>query len=324
MKTATNIHEKIRSLIENPTTTDICFSAQKLTYDSGSGLQFHESFETTEEHLKTWVLQELSKQQKSYDAKSPFVDLMIRNFDNTNQRVRMHVLFPPLHKEGILVSLRVQRSGAGKSAWRDDPLYPILKAAVLKKESVIIAGGTGSGKTTLLTTLLEEIPKNERLLALEDTPEIFPDHPNFYSLNSREKNAEGFGQITLRDLLKQTLRMRPDRILLGECRGEEVLDLLQSLNTGHSGALCTLHANGCREALKRLEVLATMGAPHFPMSLIQDLIQFGVKWLVYVERQGERAHDPQVPNASSRSRRIVDVAQLCGKEGSMYLLRQVK
>jgi pilus assembly protein CpaF len=124
------------------------------------------------------------------------------------------------------------------------------------------------------------------MIALEDTAEIHPAHPHFLSLLSRAPNADGFGAVSLKDLLKQTLRMRPDRVLIGECRGDEVLDLLQALNTGHRGTLATLHANSARDALKRLELLALIAARGtIPSTLIKELISNGVQKIVYLKRE---------------------------------------
>ena len=150
---------------------------------------------------------------------------------------------------------------------------------------------------------------NERILALEDTPELAPAHPQFFPLLSRTANADGFGEVTLRTLLKQTLRMRPDRIVLGEIRGDEVLDLLQSLNTGHQGTLATLHANTPREALKRIEVLCLLAAgTALPLGALRELLAGGIRWIAQVERTTE-------------GRRVREIFELAGREGDTILLR---
>jgi pilus assembly protein CpaF len=175
----------------------------------------------------------------------------------------------------------------------------------------VISGATGSGKTTLANDLIAEIPQNIRIIALEDTSELAPQHPHFISLVSRAPNADGFGEVTLRTLLKQTLRMRPDRIILGECRGAEVLDLLQVLNTGHRGALTTLHANSPRDALRRIELLCLLASGgSLPSSVIRELLSLGIQWVVQIQREG-------------MVRRISELWKIEGREGDTILMRQV-
>jgi pilus assembly protein CpaF len=174
---------------------------------------------------------------------------------------------------------------------------------------VLLCGATGSGKTTLLGDLLAEVPAGERILAIEDTPELNPDHPHFLSLYSRPANADGFGEVTLRALLRQTLRMRPDRIVLGECRGPEVLELLQALNTGHRGAMATLHANSCRDALRRVELLCLLASSgSIPQSAIRELLGSGISWVAHVSRE-------------EGQRRIDEICRVEGREGDTLLLR---
>ncbi len=176
---------------------------------------------------------------------------------------------------------------------------------------MLVSGATGAGKTTLMNDLISAIPSEQRILALEDTPELDPDHPHFLSLQSRNANADGFGEIPLRTLLKQTLRMRPDRLLVGECRGGEILELLQALNTGHRGALATVHANCPRDALRRIELLCLIHGPaNLNPALIRELLVGGLRWIVHVKRD---PHDPK--------RRQLVVARLEGREGDTLLLR---
>jgi pilus assembly protein CpaF len=187
----------------------------------------------------------------------------------------------------------------------------MLTGAIDRHETMIIAGGTGSGKTTLLNDLLSFVPATERLIALEDTAEIHPSHPHFLSLLSRTSNADGFGAVALRDLLRQTLRMRPDRVLVGECRGDEVLDLLQALNTGHRGTLGTIHANSARDALRRIELLALLAAKGtIPSALIKELMAHGIQKLVFMER-------------INGVRRIHTILQIEGREREIIFTRPI-
>jgi pilus assembly protein CpaF len=175
----------------------------------------------------------------------------------------------------------------------------------------VVSGATGSGKTTLANDLLGEVAASERIVALEDTPELAPAHPHFLSLLSRPANADGHGAVGLRDLLRQTLRMRPDRVVLGECRGPEVLELLQALNTGHRGALATLHANSPRDALRRIELLCLLGSGgDLPSRTVRELVACGIEWVAQVRRVGA-------------TREIAELWRLEGREGDTILMRQV-
>jgi pilus assembly protein CpaF len=224
----------------------------------------------------------------------------------------MHVVFPLATGKDILVSLRrLKEKGEESSYWSQKPEFSFLLEKAKSHQTILISGATGSGKTTLLRELISELPLHERIIALEDTPELTPNHPHFLSLLARPANPDGAGEIRLRDLLKQCLRMRPDRILLGECRGEEVMDLLLCLNTGHKGTLATLHANSNRDALRRIELLCHLASGgKITSSVLRDLISQGVQWLVHLEK-------------TQMGREIIEVSQIAGKEGDTILLRPV-
>ena len=216
--------------------------------------------------------------------------------------------FPPISELGVLVSLR--RLGSrldaqlSSSRWPGSS-YELAKSLVQSQQSILIAGATSSGKTTLMNDLLSCVSPLERILALEDLPELSPHHPHFISMVSRSANADGFGEVTLRQLLKQTLRMRPDRMVLGECRGAEVLDLLQSLNTGHRGFMGTIHASSARDALRRLELLCLLWGPvGLSVSTVRELIFQGLKAIVFV-----------------KGRLIQEIASIEGREGDVLLMK---
>lgn len=288
-------------------TTDICIDGDHHVFMDrlGKRLQFLldgvSAPRASSDEIKRWVIEQLSRTAKSWDAKSPFVDTTLP------EGIRLHAVFSPISRTGTLVSLR-KLSTPQAVAWMTDPHFDFLRDRVHAGESMIISGATGSGKTTLAQDLLSFVDPSERIIGLEDTPELSPLHPGFLTLLSRPPNADGFGEITLRQLLKQTLRMRPDRIILGECRGEEVLDLLQILNTGHQGALATIHAKSARDSIRRLEILALLGAKGtVPITVIRDLIAHGVQWLAFVERSGARS--------------ISEILKVEGKEGDTLLTR---
>ena len=302
----------LRELLARTDVTDICVNGTGPAYfDCGNGMEAVGVAtgippQMLEDELRNWVLDQLSQSGKTWDARHPFIDATLPSGH------RMHVAFPPLARNGILISLRRlpdRSSCQGAARWGDSPFYKHLAQAVARGDSLILSGSTGSGKTTLATDLLGEVPESERIIALEDTPELSPRHPHFLSLISRPPNADGCGEVTLRTLLRQTLRMRPDRIILGECRGAEVLELLQALNTGHRGALATLHANSPREALKRIELLCLLASGGaIPLQAIRELLALGIQWIAQVRRQGP-------------ARKITEVWGIEGREGDIILMR---
>lgn len=307
---------ELEKLLHHEAVTDICLNGHASVFmDLGKGVEPYqgEPLFSSAENYKSWVIELLSSAGRSWDAKNPFIDAALPSGH------RLHVIFPPVARQGICVSLRrlpqpssTMEKQAGNGRWRDSPLYEPLREAVIRGDSVLISGSTGAGKTTLASDLLSEVPVSERVIALEDTPELAPQHPHFLSLVSRPPNADGHGEVTLRTLLKQTLRMRPDRIVLGECRGAEVLDLLQSLNTGHRGALATLHANSPRDALRRLELLCLLnGGSALTLSTLRELMALGIQWIAQVKR---------IENVG---RRISELWKIEGREGDTILMRPV-
>ncbi len=302
----------ITGALLEPATTDLCINGSRIFVDRGAGLQPIDGPSLDAAELKAWVLEALSKAGRSWDARVPFIDAP---WQHEGLRLRLHVVFPPISETGILVSIRKLPSSPGPAVlerWHGSgPLLDVLAEACRRGESIVISGATGSGKTTLASDLLSQVPREQRIIALEDTPELYPSHPHFISLQSRPPNADGFGEITLRSLLRQCLRMRPDRIVLGECRGAEVMELLQALNTGHGGGLATLHANSPRDALRRLETLALLsGTEGMSIPVIREWISAGVQWVAQVER-------------TEQGRRIRELSQVCGLEAGVVLLRPV-
>ena len=326
-----NIPLPLQSLISDPRVTDILINGYDQVYfEKGNGLELLHLDPTQDENavfkneneFRTFVLEQISLSGKTWDAKLPFLDTV---FFQSLRPHRAHISFPPLAQFGIILSLRklpnrdvrskTIAQEEARARWQDpqqkNPAFELLVKAIAEKETLLFAGGTGSGKTTLLNDLLCFVPENERMIALEDTAEIRPCHPHFLSLLSRTANADGFGLVSLRDLLRQTLRMRPDRILVGECRGDEVLDLLQSLNTGHRGTLGTLHANSARDALRRIELLALLAAKGtIPAALIKELMANGIQKLVFLDRVAGK-------------RKIKTILQIEGHERDIIFTRPV-
>lgn len=203
---------------------------------------------------------------------------------------RVHAVIPPLSLDGPLLSIRkftehvitleeMEESGSLPASVRQ-----FLTWAVVARRSIAVSGGTGSGKTTLLNALSCKIPQGERIITIEDSAELrFLEHPHVVRLEARPRNAEGTGEVTIRDLVANALRMRPDRIVVGECRGTEALDMLQAMNTGHDGSLTTLHANSPEEAISRLTMLVRFGAD-LPIDVIEENIAHALDLVVQVER----------------------------------------
>ncbi len=197
------------------------------------------------------------------DDAQPFADGRLARDDGSS--IRMHALLSPPAEAGTCLSLRVLRQATTTldqlvpRGALDESTAALLRTIVAKRRSFLVIGGTGSGKTTLLAALLAEVGHDERIICIEDTAELHPPHPHVLNLVSRSRNVENRGEITMADLLRQALRMRPDRIVVGEIRGGEVVDLLAALNTGHDGGAGTIHANSLAEVPARMEALAALG-----------------------------------------------------------------
>ncbi len=218
------------------------------------------------------------------DRASPMVDARLADGS------RLHAVLPPLAVDGPCLTIR--RFGA-RSLTLADFGVPAAAAALLHGlvaggANVLVAGATGAGKTTLLNSLSRAIPERERVVTIEETAELRLAQPHVVRLEARPPNAEGAGAVAVRDLVRAALRMRPDRIVVGEVRGGEALDMLQALNTGHDGSLCTIHANGPRDALRRLETLALFGSAALPLVAVRDQIVSCIDVVVFVARREGR------------------------------------
>jgi pilus assembly protein CpaF len=218
------------------------------------------------------------------DEASPMVDARLPDGS------RVNVVIPPIAIHGTSVTIR--RFGrrplgapdllAGGAL--DGRMLEFLRICVVHRRNLLVSGGTGSGKTTLLNVLSGLIPRDERVVTIEDSAELAFDHPNLVALETRTRNIEGRGEVTVRDLVRNALRMRPDRIVVGECRGGESLDMLQAMNTGHDGSLTTVHANSPRELLSRLEVMVLMSGVELPLAAIREQIASSIHLIVHQAR----------------------------------------
>ena len=220
------------------------------------------------------------------DRTSPIVDARLADGS------RLHAIIPPLAVDGPCVTIRRFRSRevALEEFGVSEPAAALLRSLVGGGANVLVSGGTSVGKTTLLNALARSIGPLERIVTIEETAELVLAHPHVVRLEARPANSEGVGAVTVRDLVRAALRMRPDRIVVGEVRGGEALDMLQALNTGHQGSLCTVHANDAAAALVRLETLALFGAVELPLVAIRRQVAAAIDIVVHVERGaiGER------------------------------------
>ncbi|MGY1831107.1 TadA family conjugal transfer-associated ATPase [Geodermatophilus sp. SYSU D01180] len=246
----------LEPLLRAPGVTDVLVNGPaEVWVDRGSGLEPADVRFPDEDAVRRLAVRLAASAGRRLDDAAPWVDAGLP--DGT----RLHAVLPPVSAAGTCLSLRVLRRcslGLTDLAARGTlpgPSEALLRAVVRRRLAFLVTGGTGSGKTTLLSALLGEVPPDERVLLCEDAPELTPAHPHVVRLLTRPPNVEGAGQVTLRDLVRQALRMRPDRLVVGEVRGAEVTDLLAALNTGHDGGCGTLHANRPGEVPARLEAL---------------------------------------------------------------------
>jgi pilus assembly protein CpaF len=244
------------------------------------------------------------------DETSPMVDARLPDGS------RVNAVVPPLALQGPILSIRrfgvrLQCEDLLANATMPTPMLDLLRAAVAGRISMLISGGTGAGKTTLLNTLSRFIPVDERLVTLEDSAELLLQQPHVVRLETRPPNLEGIGEVKQRDLVRNALRMRPDRIIIGEVRGAEALDMLQAMNTGHEGSLTTIHANSTRDALARLEMMVMMAGFEMPVPVIRQYISSAVGLVVHLAR------------LKGGPRKIVKITEMRGLKGDRYVVRDL-
>ena len=264
-----------------------------------------------EKHLIQIIQRIVEPLGRHVDDASPMVDARLPDGS------RVNAVVPPLALDGASVTIRKFAEKklttddliAFGSMTRDMALF--LQEAVRARQNILVSGGTGSGKTTLLNILSQFIPEGERLVTVEDSAELKLSHRNIVRLEARPANVEGKGRITIRDLVINCLRMRPDRIIVGECRGAEALDMLQAMNTGHDGSLTTAHANNPRDALSRLENMVMMAGYDLPSSAIREQISSAINLIVQQSRLGDG------------SRKIVKIVEVTGREGDVIQMQDI-
>src|SRR5687768_5190673 len=262
-------------------------------------------------HLRQIIDRIVAQVGRRVDEISPMVDARLSDGS------RVNAIIPPLALDGPAMSIR--RFGAKPLQLEDlirhgafpPPVMDFLAAAVQARCNVLISGGTGSGKTTLLNCLSRYIPTDERVITIEDAAELQLQQPHVVRLETRPQNIEGKGEITQRDLVKNCLRMRPDRIIIGETRGGEALDMLQAMNTGHEGSMTTVHANNTRDALARLEVMIAMAGYEIPMRALRTQIASAIQIIIQARR------------LTGGKRKVVSISEITGMEGEQIQMHDL-
>ena len=261
--------EVLAPLLRLPGITDILVNSTRVWVDCGQGVEPIDDGFSSEEEVRALAITMAAICGKRLDDAVPIVDGILP------MGVRVHAVIPPLSGEGTIISLRIPARGGltleqmRKGASIDDTTQQILSRMLEVRCNVLISGATGSGKTTLLSALLSSISVNERLICIEEISELHPAHPHVVHLQARQANTQGRGEVSLSELVRAAMRMRPDRIILGECRGGEVRDIMSALNTGHRGSFATIHANTPAEVPARLSALGALKPPTCrPMRLL--------------------------------------------------------
>src|SRR6266487_4519148 len=302
----------IEPLLKDPTINDILINTHKKCFVERFGkLEETQVHFKDEAHLMRIVQKIVAYVGRRVDESSPTVDARLPDGSRVNVAIR------PVALDGPLVSIRK----FSKKPFSMDRLVELnalrpamadlLRAAVKGKISFIISGGTGSGKTTLLNAMSSYVPPEERIITIEDAAELQLQLPHVGRMETRPPNAEGKGEIRQRELVKNALRMRPDRIIIGECRGEEAFDMLQAMNTGHEGSMTTVHANSPRDAIKRLEQMVSMAGMAMIPSSIRGQIASAIRLLIQLQR------------LSDGRRRLVSISEITGMEGEVFQMHEV-
>lgn len=299
-------------LMSDPTVSDILVNGPRQVFVERHGLleltevHFHD-----DEHLLLTIERILSRAGRRVDEASPMADSRLPDGS------RVNAIISPLSVNGPTLSIRrFMRNILDVRELVDSGSMTLeaarfLECAVKSALNIIVSGGTGSGKTTMLNCLSQFIPEGERLITVEDTAELQLDHKHIVRLEARTSNTEGRGAVSIRDLVRNTLRMRPDRIIVGEVRGAEALDMLQAMNTGHDGSLATLHSNSPRDTLARLETMMLMADLELPQRVIRDQIGSALNLIVHLNRYPDG------------KRKVSHITELTGTDNGVILMQDI-
>ena len=302
----------ISSLLRAPDIDEVMVNGPNLIFVEKRGKLYETGIRFfNERHLISIIQRIVEPLGRHVDEASPMVDARLPDGS------RVNAIIPPLALDGASVTIR---KFASKKLTTEDlvnfgsmtqNIADFMAEAVKARQNIVISGGTGSGKTTLLNVLSQFIPLEERLVTIEDSAELKLSHRNLVRLESRPANIEGRGKIAIRDLLVNSLRMRPDRIIIGECRAGEALDMLQAMNTGHDGSLTTVHANSPRDALSRLENMVLMAGYELPVSAIREQVSSAIHLII----QQNRLIDG--------TRKITQISEVVGREGNVITMQDI-
>ena len=302
----------LETLLKDDTVNDILVNGPHQIFVEREGkLQLSDVTFKDERHLLRIIDKIVSAVGRRVDESNPYVDARLADGS------RFNAMVPPVAVDGSLVSIRkFKKDKLGiddlvKFGAFSEEMAAYLQAAVATRLNVIVSGGTGSGKTTTLNALSSFIDNSERILTIEDTAELQLQQTHVGRMESRPPNVEGKGEVSPRDCLKNALRMRPDRIIVGETRGEEVIDMLQAMNTGHDGSMTTIHANNPRDGISRLENMVAMAGMEMPLKAVRSQISSAVNLLV----QASRLQDG--------SRRMTSITEITGMEGDVISMQEV-
>jgi len=303
----------LESLLKDPDISDILVNRFDRVYVERNGL-LSEAADVTfkdDKHLMRIIERIVSSVGRRVDESHPMVDA--RLLDGS----RVNAIIPPLALDGAAMSIRrfrTDRLGHKDLVDRDSltqPMLDFLEAAVACRLNVLVSGGTGAGKTTLLNVLSSFISESERIISIEDAAELMLRQRHVVRLETRPANIEGKGAIRQRDLVINALRMRPDRIIVGEVRGEEALDMLQAMNTGHDGSLTTVHANSPRDALTRLNTMVAMANLNIPDKAMRQQISSALHLVIQVSRQADG------------TRKVTSISEITGMEGDVITMQEI-
>jgi pilus assembly protein CpaF len=271
--------------LDDPTVTDVFVNGDDgMFVDRGHGAEPVVHWRASEADVRELAITLIALGGRHLDDASPCVDVRL------DGGIRVHAVLPPLARDGTMISIRVPRAhawgldGLAEAGALDAATGDRLRELIRARENILITGAAGTGKTTLLGALLSCVPEAERIVTIEDVAELQIDHPHHVALEARQANLEGAGGIGLARLVREALRMRPDRLVVGECRGEEVRELLGALNTGHDGGAGTVHANGLHDVPARLEALGAL-AGLGDRALARQVVS-AIGWVVHLERDG--------------------------------------
>lgn len=302
----------LETLLKDETVNDILVNGpQQIFVERDGKLELTEVTFKDERHLLRIIDKIVSAVGRRVDESNPYVDARLKDGS------RFNAMVPPVAVDGSLVSIRkFKKDKLGIDDLVEfgaftEEMAAYLQAAVATRLNIIVSGGTGSGKTTTLNALSSFIDNNERILTIEDTAELQLQQTHVGRMESRPPNVEGKGEVSPRDCLKNALRMRPDRIIVGETRGEEVIDMLQAMNTGHDGSMTTIHANSARDGVSRLENMIAMAGIEMPLKAVRSQISSAVNLIV----QASRLQDG--------SRRMTSITEVTGMEGEVISMQEI-